>query len=417
MTVSRHDVAVVGAGIVGISTAIHLAKGGADVVLVDRRAPGEETSFGNAGIIQREGVHPYLFPRDVRKLAQYAINRRTDAHYHLSSLASSAPFLFRYWRASRQDAASKTVQANIPLFTACLDEHGEFAREADVEHLIARKGWIRLFRSDAAAKAMESQLADLRALGLNAALVQEAELAVLEPHLDTSKLAAAIHYRDPWSVSDPGALVKAYAQLFEGLGGNLRTAAVDNLRAEGGIWVLEGTGVEIRADQVVLAMGPWSNNFLKRLGMRLPLGIKRGYHQHFRAGGNKNLLRPVVDDEKGFVLAPMERGVRLTTGAEFARIGAPKTPVQIARSLPYARDWFDLDGEVEAEPWMGARPVLPDMLPVMGPAPSHDGIWLNFGHGHHGFTLGPVAGKLVAQMVMGEAPFCDPEPYSARRFL
>lgn len=414
---SDHDVAVLGAGIVGISTAIHLAKRGADVILIDRRAPGEETSFGNAGIIQREGIHPYLFPRDPVRLLQYALNLLPDAHYQFSSIFSVSPFLFRYWRASTPEMGRKTMQANIPLFAACLEAHQELAREARAEQLIARKGWIRLFRSRFAARAMETQITDLKGLGLDAVTLAAAELETLEPHLDGSRLASAVHYRDPWAVSDPGALAKAYAELFETLGGTITRFEAKELRQERGNWTVNGGDEALSAEQVVLALGPWSKHFLDGLGMKLPMGIKRGYHQHFRPNANKHLSRPIVDDEMGFVLAPMSHGIRLSTGAEFARIDAPRTPVQIKRCLPLARDWFDLGDAVDAEPWMGARPVFPDMLPVMGPAPGYKGLWLNFGHAHHGFTLAPVAGKLLAQMVTGEQPFCDPSPYAASRFL
>jgi D-amino-acid dehydrogenase len=124
----------------------------------------------------------------------------------------------------------------------------------------------------------------------------------------------------------------------------------------------------------------------------------------------------VLDADRGFLLAPMNRGIRLTTGAEFARRDAPPSPVQIARTLPLARELFPLGEAIEPEPWMGARPCLPDMLPVIGPAPLHPGLWFDFGHQHHGLTLGPATGRLLAEMMTGETPFADPKPFAAERF-
>lgn len=410
------DVLVLGAGIVGVSTAIHLLKRGIAVTLVDRRDAGEETSFGNAGIIQREGVHPYLFPRDLRSILQVALKLRTEADYHISALPHVAPFLWRYFRASNPETARRTLAANIPIFAHCLDAHQALMEEAGSSGLVAKRGWISLFRDARSMADAETEAAELRALGLDAGMVSMEELAELEPHIDASRLVGALHYRDPWTCSDPGALVKSYAELFERLGGTFVRAAVADVTRSQGRWSVATDGSPLSGDQLVVTLGPWSKRLLDRAGLNLPMGLKRGYHRHFRTTGNAVLSRPILDSKSGFVLAPMARGLRLTSGAEFARHDAPTTPSQLRRILPRARELFPLGDSVDDEAWMGARPVFPDMLPVIGPAPGLPGVWLNFGHGHHGFTLGPATGELVAQMIAGETPYAEPAPYDAGRF-
>jgi len=413
MLARRFDIAVLGAGMVGVSTAIYLRRRGLSVALVDRRGPGEETSHGNAGIIQREGVHPYLFPRSLPKILSYALNRSVDAHYQLSSLPHIAPFLWRYFRASAPEKARETLQANIPLFARCLDTHGELAGAAGAEHLISRDGWIAAYRGQESTRRGEKQQRELVDLGIDAAMLTPSALAELEPHINASLFSGAVHYRDPWAVSDPGALAKSYAQLFEKEGGVFVTGDAMSASRNGATWQVAA----IAAEQIVVALGPWSKPFLDRLGLSLPMGIKRGYHRHYAARGNAVLAHPVVDDDNGFVLAPMARGIRLTTGAEFARHEAPATPVQIARAEPIARALFPLGETVDAQPWLGSRPVFPDLREAIGRAPGLDGVWLNTGHAHHGLTLGPATGLLLAQMIAGETPYTDPSPYSPQRFL
>ncbi len=172
----------------------------------------------------------------------------------------------------------------------------------------------------------------------------------------------------------------------------------------------------VTAPEVVVAMGSWSDDVLRPLGYRFPLGIKRGYHMHYRAEGNATLARPVLDAQNGYVITSMTAGIRLTTGAEFATRDAPPTPRQLDRVEPLARGIFPLGARVDAQPWLGRRPCLPDMLPVIGKAPRHQGLWLDFGHHHLGLTLGPVSGRLLAELMTGEAPFTDPTPYRADRF-
>ena len=143
---------------------------------------------------------------------------------------------------------------------------------------------------------------------------------------------------------------------------------------------------------------------LKPLGYKFPFAVIRGYHRHYRPAGNATLLRPVLDLQNGFVITPMDRGIRLTSGWEFADRDAPATPVQLNRVLPLARELFPLAEPVDFEAWLGRRPCLPDSFPLIGPAPRHPGHFLDFGHSHLGFTLGPVTGRLAAEMIVGERP-------------
>jgi len=201
--------------------------------------------------------------------------------------------------------------------------------------------------------------------------------------------------------------------LFESRGGKFVQGNALTLEPGWSVQTIEG---QARADNVVVALGPWADAVTRKLGYDLPLAVKRGYHMHYRAAGKAVLNHPILDTERGYLLAPMTRGIRLTTGAEFARRDALRTPVQLGRAEPIARDLFPLAERVDTEAWMGARPCTPDMMPIIGPAPAHKGLWFAFGHAHHGLTLGPVTGRLISEMIVGEKPFVDPHPYRADRF-
>lgn len=410
---------VLGAGMVGVSVAVHLVRRGRAVVLIDRRGPGEETSYGNAGLIQREGVLPYAFPQNLGKLVHYGLNRRTDMSYHPLDLPGLAPFLARYWWYSRTRTYHRIARLYEPLIANSISEHADLIAASGAEALIVRKGWYKLYRSRgelAAAFAEADWLA--REFGVNHDKLDGSGLKAAEPAL-IPELAGAIHWTDPWSVRDPGGLVAAYARLFETLGGTLRRATVTGLvpRPSGKGWRAETEEGPLEAEEAVVALGPWSDLATRPLGYRFPLAVKRGYHMHYRPVEGRALSNWLLDAEPGYLLAPMARGIRLTTGAEFARRDAPKTPVQVARAEAIARKLVPLGERIDPEPWMGARPVTPDMMPIIGPAPRHDGLWLAFGHAHHGFTLGPVTGRLLAELVTGEPTLVDPAPYLPTRFL
>ncbi len=225
-----------------------------------------------------------------------------------------------------------------------------------------------------------------------------------------------VHWPNAASVSNPLAVTKAYAAQFVIAGGIMLKGDARTLHRSGANWRIDTEEGPLDTKDAVVALGPWAPDVLDPLGIKLPLAVKRGYHLHFRAQGNAGLTRPIVDNDNGYCLTPMEQGIRLTTGAEFADRDAPPTPVQIERLMPAARELFPLGEAVEATPWMGSRPCFADSRPVIGPAPGQPGLWLAYGHAHWGLTLGPVTGRLIADLVTGATPFCDPAPYSAERF-
>ncbi|MGE5511438.1 MAG: NAD(P)/FAD-dependent oxidoreductase [Bacteroidota bacterium] len=410
------DVIVLGAGMVGISAALHLQKRGRSVTLIDRRGPAEETSYGNAGFIQREGIVPYMFPRELPVILRYALNRSTDAVYHLSALPRIAPWLFRYWRASTPERKAASARAMLPLIERCIVEHEALMAEAGITAMIRPTGYLKAFRSEAklAADISESE-AEHAEYGINFQALDMAALAALEPHV-RDRFAGAVHMTDPVTVADPGAVGKAYADLFIKLGGRFAEGEARSLEQTSTGWRVAVRDGWAEAREVVVALGPWSDDIFRPLGYHLPLGWKRGYHMHYRAEGNATLGRPLIDGDLGYAMTPMTKGIRLTTGVEFALRDAPKTPTQLARIEPQARNIFPLAERLDAEPWLGRRPCFPDMVPVIGPAPRHKGLWFSFGHHHLGFTLGPVSGRLLAEMMTREDTFTDPAPYRADRF-
>ncbi|MET0358351.1 MAG: FAD-binding oxidoreductase [Pararhizobium sp.] len=416
----KTDVAVLGAGIVGLSTAIHLARRGKSVLLVDRRGAGEETSFGNAGLIQREGVVPYGFPHDFGALFRYALNNTIDAHYHLKALPGLVPFLVRYWWNSGFTQHQHIARLYAPLIENSITEHDDLIKASGADNLIQRDGWMKVFRTDAARDAAYKEAERLSAgFGVNHQKLSPSDVKALEPSIRID-LAGGLRWTDPWSIRDPHSLNKAYLAYFQSLGGRLVAGDAATLEhvLEGPGWRIASPDGPIEAAEVVVALGPWADTVTRKLGYRFPLAVKRGYHMHYGTQAGEQLNNWVLDAEKGYFLAPMLRGIRLTTGAEFATRDAPKTPVQLARAERVARDFFPLAERRDEEPWMGARPCTPDMMPIIGKAPRHEGLWFAFGHAHHGMTLGPVTGRALAEKMTGErTTVVDLGPYRPERFV
>jgi D-amino-acid dehydrogenase len=412
---ARVDAIVLGAGIVGTSIGLQLAKRGLAVALVDRGAPGEETSYGNAGIIEGNQLFPPAFPADPVALLRVALKRATEANYHLTFLPQVAPWLIKFRAASAPRRLLETAHAMRPLFARAVEDHEALLAEAGASRYLRKEGWLKLYRSDRAFAAFQGELALANEFGIPHRALQTDAARELEPSL-APVFRHAVHWQGVASLTNPLAVTRAYAARFAALGGVMIRGDARSLHRANGHWRIDAAEGPVDAADAVVALGPFAPDVLAPLGIKLPLAIKRGYHRHYRPAGNAALGRPVLDAEVGYCLAPMEQGIRLTTGVEFAARDAPPTPVQFDRLLPHATKLFPLGESVETTPWMGARPCFPDSRPVIGRAPGQNGLWLAYGHAHWGLTLGPTTGHLLADMLTGATPFCDPAPYGAERF-
>lgn len=395
------DIIVLGAGMVGISTALALRDAGHDVVVVDRKAPGRETSYGNAGIIQAEAVEPYALPRDLGSLVRIALGRGNDVRYDLSALPSQARALWSYFRASHTDRHRAIAMAYAPMIRSATADHQALVGPAAADHLIRRDGFYQILRSQARLDRAATDATRIASTyGVGVEVLSGDDLKRREPAI-CQDLAGAVHWSDSWTCRDPGGLVEAYAALLRRRGGRFETGDAMSLVQAGEGWAVQTASGRIEAPLAVIALGPWTPDLLARFDYHIPMIYKRGYHRHFVNRGG--LAVTLHDPDFGMVVSPMVAGVRIATGAEIAPHDAPATPRQLDRAAASAKALIDLGEPIETEPWLGRRPCLPGMLPFVGPMERHRGLWGNFGHGHQGFTLGPTTGRLLAERMAGRS--------------
>lgn len=407
---------VLGAGMVGVTTALALQECGHQVIVMDRNPSACEASYGNAGIIQVEAIEPYGFPRELTSLIRLAFGLDNSVNYKLSALPAVARPLTEYFRNSAPRRHREISSVYRSIIEPSGITHDQLIQASGAEGLIRRSGYIQMHRATAA---FEKDAMDAERLeqehGIETAILDNAALRYEEPALQRD-FAGAIHWRASRSCVDPAALVRAYADLFQSRGGSLVQGDATSLVSSGAGWQVTLNGGSVATgEQVVVALGSWSPNFLRRFGHSFPMIYKRGYHRHYHSRSLPT--RPLFDVAAAVLYCPMRQGLRLTTGAEIAQFpNAPKTSIQLERGEKSAREVLDLGGPVENEPWAGWRPCMPDMLPVIGKLPGADGIWCNFGHGHHGFTLGPSTARVLTGEISGEPVSSLSSRFSPARF-
>jgi len=412
----KYDVVVLGAGMIGVSCALHLQAKGKSVVLLDRRPPGLETSYGNAGIIQCEAIEPYELPRKLSFLLSVATNRRVDVRYHPSALMQLLGPLRSYYRNSAPEIHATIAKAYESIIALSLETHEQLITAARAEALKGGDGFCTLFRTESELEKFLAKADRRERHGIRLKKLDAAAIHVLEPAI-SSAFIGGVHWLDPVPIKDPGALVQAYARLFEEHDGLVMQGDAMSLQRIGTqAWQVDAADAQmIQCSKVVVALGPWSVALTRRFGYAPPLFPKRGYHMHYAPTQGGPLNHPIIDAEYGYVVVPTTTGIRLTTGAELALVDAPATPHQLHAAEAIAKRDFPLGERIDAEPWKGARPCFPDMKPVIGAVPGVDGMWCAFGHGHQGFTLGPITGELLAAQMTGAKPRIDMTAFSPAR--
>ncbi|MFC1397962.1 FAD-binding oxidoreductase [Acinetobacter lactucae] len=327
----KYDVLILGAGIVGVSCALHLQLKGKTVALVDRGLPGDETSFGNAGIIQREAIRPYNFPHNLSTIFQIALNSRLDIRYHFSALGELIRPLITYYHNSSNKIYPKICDQYEQIIARSLETHTDFIYQSNVMDLMGNNGWIELYRTNKNLDQAIKKAEEIQKNGIRHKKLDGQQLKILEPTIN-GDFAGAIHWLDPITIKNPGNLVKAYANLFQERGGDFFHGNALDLKQDKSNkeWQInDANGQLIQATEVVIALGPWSTKLTEKFGYKPPLFIKRGYHMHYSNIGDIALNRTVLDAERGYLIAPMEQGLRLITGAELTHLDAPATPNQL----------------------------------------------------------------------------------------
>ena len=409
------DVTVLGAGIVGICTALSLQEKGLAVRLVDRDAPGQATSLGNAGIVSPWSIVPQSMPGLWTKVPGWLLDPLGPVTVRPGYLLRLAPWGLRFLyegRASRIDAISSAMDVlnrdNVSLFR-------ELLRGTGHENLLRDTYYIHAFRDAGAADPEALEYSMRRDRGALVERIGAADLRDLEPSL-THDFEAAILLKGQARVTSPGRLATVLAEKFAGRGGEIQNENVNALYPgdEGGWTYVTETG-HVTTPKIVLAMGVWSAKLLKPLGIRIPMEAERGYHVSF-AGPGVRLTHSVMDMDMKFVASSMEDGLRVAETAEFAGLDAPLNYKRSDGLAELARKMLPGLTTDNGHTWSGQRPSLPDSLPCIGEIEGFPGLITAFGHSHYGLMMAPKTGRIVADIASGAPMNIDLSPYRAMRF-
>lgn len=409
-------IAVIGAGIVGVSTAIWLQRDGHKVVLIDRDGPAAGASHGNGGVLASCSIIPVTVPGLIGKAPKMLFSPNQPLFLKWGYLPRLAPWLLKYLRTANQADVRKRAAALAPIIGDSLADHLALATGTGAERWIVPSDYLFLYRNRAHFEGDAFGWSVRRDHGFEWDLLEGQAWRDYDPSFGPD-INFAVRLGQHGCISDPGAYVRALAAYMESQGGQIVKANVDDVVQENGkLTGLRAGGETIACDGAVLATGAWSGTLAQKFGFRPPLESERGYHLEL---WEPSVMprSPVMVASGKFVATPMEGRLRLAGVVEFGGLDAPpsRAPFRLLeQNIRAAMPGLTWKKTVE---WMGHRPSMADSIPVMGEVPGLAGAYTAFGHDHVGLTGGPKTGRILAQIISGKTPNLDLTPYSPARFM
>ena len=408
-------VAIVGAGIVGVSTAVWLQRDGHDVVLVDKQGPGEGASHGNGGVLASSSIIPVTAPGIAAKAPSMLLDRNEPLFLKWRYLPKLSPWLCRYLSHANAKDTRRIAHALNGIVADSLADHQSLARGTRAEHRIVPTDYLYAYKSRKHYEADAFGWGIRREAGVAWRELEGSEFREYDP-VFADGFGFAVCLPRHGRIADPGAYVKDLTAEVAASGGRiLRAEATDILRGLGKVTGVRTGGETVHCDALVLTAGAWSGPLARQFGLKVPLESERGYHLDFH---NPSFMprSPTMIAGGKFVITPMEGRLRAAGIVEFGGLKAPpgKAPFDfLLRNVKAALPGLTWSSVTE---WMGHRPATTDSIPVIGEVPGLRGAYVGFGHHHVGLTGGPNTGRLLAQLVSGKKPNIDLAPYSPARF-
>lgn len=408
------EMTVIGAGIVGLASALYLQRAGFKVSLFDKEAIAAGASQGNAGHFATEQVFPLANPSLLHQLPWMLINPLGPFRIRPTYFHRALPWFMRFLFNMLPERRAHNSQAIKALNEQSIKEMKDLLAFCDCEELLRLNGSLLVFEGNSPLE-VEREWRMYRNAGVNVELLTGQQVRELEPSL-SEKISHALFFTQVGHTPDPYLICVAIAAKFKALGGVFKVAQVDAIIGGGErVSVLIDGKVKVSSNKLLLTAGAWSKPLAKQLGHNVPLEAERGYH--LMMPQDAKLSRPVASYNRKLIITPMANGTRLAGTVEFGGLDAPMSPARADCLLPHAKALIPnvFENVPDGARWMGFRPSLPDSLPVIGRT-KVDNIYVSFGHQHLGLTWSAISAKLITETILEKKTSLDMVPYSIERF-
>ena len=409
----KFKIGIIGVGIQGISNALFLQNKGFSVTIFDKDEPGSPAaSYGNAGHFSPYASVPINRPDVLSDVPAMLLSSTGPLALKWNYVPKMIPWFLKFIRNCTQNKMMYTAKNMHQILDLALPAYDELFDEIDLEDLVENKGILYIW-NDQNLKSRELEINVRNELGVDQQVVTPKEIHDLEPNIKPF-YHGGVYYRYGRHARNPRKILLKLYELFLRKGGKFLKMNVEDVQFDEEKPVIKTQAQSFLFDKIVIACGAFSKRFTDNLDEKIPLDTERGYHVHFKDCDHL-LNRPVIFQNRGFGITPMEQGLRVVGTVEFGGLSNPLSKSRIRNLIDNAKYMLGDLPEHEDE-WLGFRPSMPDFLPVIGPSKNHKNVFYCFGHHHLGWTLGPISGKIISGMIAEENTNLNLKPYSSLRF-
>jgi len=408
-------IGIIGAGIQGVCNALFLQKKGYEVTLFDREEPGSQAaSYGNAGHFSPYASVPVNRPDILTDVPAMLLSSTGPLALKWNYVPKMLPWFLKFIKNCSKKNMMHTAKYMHQILDLALPAYDELFEEIDLSGLVENKGIMYIW-NDQNLKSRELEINIRKEIGAEQQLLNKSEIHDLEPNIKNI-YHAGVFYKKARHSRNPG---KIWVKLFESFikkNGKFLKLNIKNVDFDEKNPVVRSETQRFIFDKLVICCGAFSKKLTDKLHENIPLDTERGYHIHFK--GFDNLIsRPIVFQNRGFGMTPMEQGLRVVGTVEFGGLNNPLSKSRIKNLVDNAKYLLDGLPDHHDDEWLGFRPTLPDYLPVIGPSKNYNNVFYSFGHHHLGWTLAAISGKIVSKMISNEKTNLNLEPYSSNRFF
>ena len=411
----KERIAIIGAGIQGVCSALFLQNKGYNVTLFDRDEPGNAASYGNAGHFSPYASLQLNRTDIISDIPSMLMSNRGPLALKWNHVPKMIPWFTRFILNSSKKKMMHTAKYMHQILNLSLDAFDELFEDIDLENLVVNKGIMYVWEK----KGLKSRNLEInirKELGIDQQILTPKEIHDLEPNIKPF-YHGGVFYKYARHARNPKKILIKLFESFLSNGGNFLKLDIKDLDFDEKKPVLRSETQRFIFDKLIISCGAFSKKLTDQLHERIPLDTERGYHIHFKE--RENLLsRPVVWSDRGFGVTPMEQGLRVVGTVEFGGLNNPLSKSRVQNLILNAKDMIEgiPNDEDHEDEWLGFRPTLPDFLPVIGPSKNYENVFYSFGHHHLGWTLGAISGKIISNMISNDKTNLDLDPYSSKRF-
>ena len=408
----KKRIGIIGAGIQGVCNALFLQKKGFEVTLFDRDEPGNSASYGNAGHFSPYASVSLNRPDVLLDVPSMLLSSRGPLALKWNYVPKMIPWFVKFLFNCSKSKMMHTAKYMHQILDIALPAFDELFEDIDIEGLVEKKGILYIW-DKSNLKSRELEINMRKEIGVEQQIVTPKEIHDLEPNIKPF-YHGGVYYNYARHATNPKKLLLKLFDLFLNKDGKFLKLNINDLDFDEDKPVLRSENQRFIFDKLVICCGAFSKKLTDKLHENVPLDTERGYHIHFKNCGHL-ISRPVVYQNRGFGMTPMEQGLRVVGTVEFGGLNNPLSKSRIKNLILNAKDMLDGLSE-HSDEWLGFRPTLPDFLPVIGPSKNYNNVYYSFGHHHLGWTLGAISGKIISKMIANEKTNLDLQPYSSSRF-